>query len=123
LSLFISYNFAIDVLVAKKPIFFEQKLEHKHLRLVKVPTLKKSCVPLTLRDIENNNYLTSHYINKNSILCLKDIKKDDKKSVVFNFGSLEIEKKGKIVFENEQFIRIKKDNGKIEKIYKDGRLK
>ena len=40
-----------------------------------------------------------------------------------NGKTLEIEKKGKIVFENDQFIRIKKDNGKIEKIYKDGRLK
>ena len=123
LSLFISNNFAIDVLVAKKPIFYEQKIVLTNLRLVKVPTLKKSCIPLTLKNVENNNYVTSHYINKNSILCLKDIMKDEKKSVVFKFGALEIEKKGKIVFENEQFIRIKKSNGKIEKIYKDGRLK
>ena len=98
LSLFISSTFAIDVLVAKSPIFFEEKLEVKKLRLVKVPQIKKLCIPLTLKDIQGNNFLTSHYINKGSILCRKDIKKNEKKSVVFKFGYLEIEKKGKIIF-------------------------
>ena len=34
-----------------------------------------------------------------------------------------IEKKGRIIFENNEFIRIKNLDGTIEQIYKDGRLK
>lgn len=121
--LFTLNAFAIDVLVSKNSIKFEEKLNPSHLRLMKISSLKKACVPVTLSQIQNNEYVTTHYINKNSIICQKDLKTYSDNSVLFNFGSLQIEKKGKIVFENKQFIRIKRDDGKIEKIYKDGRLK
>lgn len=114
--------FALDVLVVKEPLKFGQKINPSSLRLMKVNKIKKSCVPLTLEQIQNNQYSTAHYINRNSILCQKNVKLYKENSVVFKFGALEIEKKGKIIFENDDFIRIKKDNGEIEKIYKDGRL-
>ncbi|WP_172802484.1 hypothetical protein [Poseidonibacter parvus] len=115
--------FSISVLVSKQSIGFEQVLKASKLRLMSVPELKKACIPLTLKQVQNNKYITTHYINKNSIICQKDVKTYTKQSVVFKFGGLEIEKKGKIVFENDEFIRIKKEDGTIEKIYKDGRLK
>lgn len=124
ITLLLSFNaFAIDVLVSKSAIKFEEKLKTSNLRLMKITVMKKACVPLTLKQVQNNEYLTTHYVNKNSILCQKDVKTYENESVLFNFGALQIEKKGKIIFENDHFIRIKKDNGKIEKIYKDGRLK
>lgn len=121
--LFITNLFGINVLVSKEAIGFKQKVEVSKLRLMKVPKLKKSCIPLTLKEAQNNEYRTTHYINKKTIICQRDVEVYKKESVIFNFGGLEIEKKGKIVYENDNFIRIKKENGKIEKIYKDGRLK
>ena len=122
--LFLTTNvFGISVLISKESIGFEQKIKASKLRLMTIPKLKKACNPLTLNQVQNNEYLSTHYINKNSVLCQKDVRVYKNESVVFKFGGLEIEKKGKIVFENDKFIRIKKENGKIEKIYKDGRLK
>jgi hypothetical protein len=115
--------FGISVLISKSAIGFEQKIDVSKLRLMNIPTLTKACIPLTLKQVQNNEYRTTHYINKNSILCKKDVKIYKNESVIFKFGGLEIERKGKIIYENDQFIRIKKENGKIEKIYKDGRLK
>ena len=124
LIIFLTTNvFAISVLVSKEAIGFEQTIKTSKLRLMTIPSLKKACVPLTLKQVQNNKYTSTHYINKNSILCEKDVKVYKYESVIFNFGGLEIEKKGKLVYENDKFIRIKKENGKIEKIYKDGRLK
>ena len=124
LVFFLTTNvFAISVLVSKDSIGFRQKIEPSNLRLMHVPKLKKSCIPLTLKEVQNNEYRATHYINRKSIICQNDVKIYKKESVIFNFGGLEIEKKGKIIYENDDFIRIKKENGKIEKIYKDGRLK
>ncbi|WP_121628047.1 hypothetical protein [Poseidonibacter antarcticus] len=121
--LFLTTNvFAVNVLISKSSIGFEQKIKASKLRLVNVPVLKKACIPLTLNQVQNNEYISTHYINKNSIICQKDVKEYKKESVIFKFGGLEIEKKGKIIYENEEFIRIKKEDGQIEKIYKDGRL-
>jgi len=114
---------AMSVLVAKEPIMFEEKLSPSKLKLINVSSIKKACIPITLAQIQNNEYKTTHYINRNSIICQKDVEVYKDEAVVFDFGSIQIEKKGKIVFENDQFIRIKKADGTIEKIYKDGRLK
>ena len=113
---------AISVLVTKNSIGFEQKINTSELRLMNIPVLKKACIPVKLKDIQNNEYISTHYINSGSILCQKDLRLYKKESVIFNFGSLEIETKGKIIYENDEFIRIKKEDGEIEKFYKDGRL-
>ena len=113
---------AISVLVTKNSIGFEQKINTSELRLMNIPVLKKACIPVKLKDIQNNEYISTHYINSGSILCQKDIRSYKKESIIFNFGSLEIETKGKIIYENDEFIRIKKEDGEIEKFYKDGRL-
>ncbi|MAC83271.1 MAG: hypothetical protein CL624_03965 [Arcobacter sp.] len=124
LIFFLATNlFGINVLVSKEAIAFREKVDVTKLRLMKIPELKKTCVPLTLNQVQNNEYRTTHYINKKSIICQNDVETYKDESVVFKFGGLEIEKKGKIIYENDNFIRIRKENGKIEKIYKDGRLK
>jgi hypothetical protein len=115
--------FALSVLVTKEAINYEEKLDPSKLKMENIKELNKSCIPLKLSQIQNNEYITTHYINKNVIVCLKDVKKYKDNSILFNFGALQIEKKGKIIYENDDFIRIKNLDGTIEKIYKDGRLK
>lgn len=115
-------NASVDVLVAKNVIHYKSKIEVKDLMLQKVPTVKSTCIPLKLSQIDGKVYQALHYIAKGSIICTKDVDIFEKKSVVFNFGSIEIEKNGEIIFQNEEYIRIKRNDGKIEKIYKDGRV-
>ena len=124
LCLFLSINtFAIDVLISKDAIKFEEKIDASKLKLQNINEINKACIPLTLDEIQNEEYISSHYINKNTIICQKDVKKQNDEGIVFNFGGLKIEKKGKIIYENNEFIRIKNLDGTIEQIYKDGRTK
>ena len=124
LCLFLSINtFAIDVFISKDAIKFEEKINASKLKLQNINEINKACIPLTLDEIQNEEYISSHYINKNTIICQKDVKKQNDEGIVFNFGGLKIEKIGKIIYENNEFIRIKNLDGTIEQIYKDGRTK
>lgn len=113
--------FAISVLVSKVAINFEEKLDSSKVVVQNVDEINKFCTPLTLSQLQNKEYITTHYINRNTIICIKDVKKYENESVIFNFGGVKIEKKGKVIYENSEFIRIKNLDGTIEQIYKDGR--
>lgn len=122
--IFLSINlFAITVIVAKEAINYEEKITIDKIAILNVKEIKKSCEPVTLAQIQSEEYLSAHYINKGTIICKRNIKKYENEAIVFNFGDLQIEKKGKIIYENDEFIRFKNLDGTIEKIYKDGRLK
>lgn len=114
---------AIDVLVTKERIKFNERISVKKLTSKKTNKIYRHCVPIKLNDLNEAVYISKHYISKGSILCEKDIKKYEKNSIVFNFGSLEIEKDGKVINDTKKYIKIKKPNGKVEKIYKDGRIR
>lgn len=114
--------YSIEVIVTKSKINYKEKIDIKKLSSSNVLSVKKFCIPITLKDLQNTQYIAKRYLKKGTILCTKDIEEHKKKSVLFNFGSIQIEKEGKIIFENDEYLRIKKPNGKIEKIYKDGRL-
>jgi hypothetical protein len=115
--------FAIDVLVTKAKINFKAKIEINNLRVKKVKKVFKTCIPVTLEEISSNTYISKHYINAGAIICEKDIKIHKNIIVLFKFGNIEIEKEGRVVGETKKYIRVKKSDGRIEKIYKDGRLK
>jgi len=115
--------YSIEVLVAKSVIKFKERVKPTNLRFKKVKSVRKSCIPATLNGIGQDYYISTHYINPGSIICEKDISIYEKKTVIFNFGNIEIEKEGKVVGETKQYIRIKKPNGRIEKIYKNGTTK
>ena len=124
LCLLLSVNsYAISVLIAKESINFEEKIDSSKLIVQNVSDISKACIPLKLSDIQNQEYVTTHFINKNTIIWQKDVKDYKDTGVVFNFGGVKIEKKGKIIYENDEFIRIKNLDGSIEQIYKDGRIK
>ncbi|WP_164967602.1 hypothetical protein [Arcobacter sp. CECT 8985] len=114
---------AIELIITKKAINYKAKLNVKDLMIRNVDSFKKGyCTPLKLSDLSGTVYETTHYIKKGSVLCTKDIKEFKKKAVVFKFGALEIETDGEIIYQNDKYIRIKKRDGKVEKIYKDGRV-
>ncbi|QKF72591.1 putative flagellar P ring chaperone FlgA [Aliarcobacter faecis] len=114
---------ATSVVVSKEAIKLDEQIVATKLRVQNISNVNKSCEPITLKEIQTEVYVATHYINKNTIICKKDIKKFQDETIVFSFGGLEIEKKGKIIYENSEFIRFKNLDGTIEQIYKDGRLK
>lgn len=122
LSLLLSLNlFAISVFVTKEAIKYEEKIDISKLIEKDFDTVPRTCTPISLEDLQNGEFITTHHINKNSIVCQKDIKSTQNNEIVFNFGGLKIVKKGKIIYENDEFIRFKNLDGTIEQIYKDGR--
>jgi len=118
-----SYLFAIPVLMTTTALKYEQIVDKKKLIVKEVGSVSRFCEPLSLEEVEKNSFITTHHVNKNVILCKKDVKVAEDNEVVFNFGGLKIVKKGKIVYENSEFIRFRNPDGTIEQIYKDGRLK
>lgn len=114
---------AMNVIVAKENIKYKEKINSSKLKLSKATKVKKTCEVFTLKMYNSNTYNAKHFIKKGSVLCLKDLAVYKKESIIFKFGSVQIEKEGKILFQNKKYITIKKNNGKIEKIYKDGSLK
>lgn len=93
-----------------EPSFFDEKQIDE----------KTSCVLILKDELSSKKYIAKHYIPKGSIICSKSVEEYKKEAVKFNFGSFEIETEGKIVFENDEFVKIKKLDGSIEKIFKNG---
>ncbi len=117
----ISWAETKEVFVATKNIKFKEKVG-KNNTVIRTFTTKIKCEPLSVSEFEKGDFRTTHFIFKDSVLCVEDVQKYEKESVVFDFGNFEIEKEGKILFENDEYLRIKKEDGEVEKIYKDGRI-
>ena len=125
LCLNIFLNASQIVLFAIKDINYKALLTNQNIS--KKPLLKKDkelrCLPFTQEALEAGNYRAKHYIKKGSIICKKDVYLPQNNRVIFNFGAIKIEKSGKVVRETSNYVRIKNESGKVEKIYKDGRIK
>lgn len=122
LVLFSINLFAIEVVVVTSNIDFHETISTSKLAVSEVKSVRKYCTPLKISDFESNNLIAKRYLKEGTILCTKDIEENSKNKVLFNFGSIEVERPGEIIYENDEFIKIKKLDGKIEKIYKDGRV-
>jgi len=121
--LILSLNlYSLEVIITNSKINYKELIDLTKLSSSTVLSVKKFCIPIQISDLKNKKYIAKRYLKKGSVICKKDIKEYSKKSVLFNFGTIEIEKQGKIIFENNKYIKIKKIDGKVEKIYKDGRL-
>lgn len=123
LLFFLSFKlFAIDVLVNKKDINFKEELSASKLYKTSVNNVRKYCTPLSIKKFQEKKYRASRYLKKGTVICTKDVYEDKNNKILFNFGAIQIEKPGKIIFENDEYIKIKRSDGKVEKIYKDGRI-
>ncbi|NVJ52303.1 MAG: hypothetical protein HWD90_01320 [Campylobacteraceae bacterium] len=123
LAILSSKLFAINVIIAKEDIHFNNFITLEMITMGNVQSVKRNCIPATIDDFKAKKVQATHYMKRGYVLCKDDIKEFNQKSVLFDFGAIEIEKNGRIIFENDDYIRIKKSNGDIEKIYKDGRIK
>lgn len=113
---------AIEVVTTNSKIKYKEIISISKLERSEVTSVKKYCVPILLKELEKKKYIAKRFLRKGIVICAKDVEAYSDKSVLFNFGSIQIERPGKVIFENDDYIKIKKLDGKIEKIYKDGRL-
>lgn len=107
--------------VSFKIINYKNKIYSSDVRLIKVSKKFFCKKNINLNILKKNKYHAKHYIAKNKPLCFKDVFIPESRKINFRFGNLEIERDGEIVKETEKYIKIKNSDGKIEKIYKDGR--
>lgn len=110
-----------NVLIAKKNINFKEVISIEDVE--EVDTQEKiNCEIFSPKELKSKKFIAKHYIAKSTIICAKSLEEYKKEAVLFDFGSFQIETEGKIIFENDEFVRIKKNDGSIEKIFKDGRV-
>ena len=119
---FINFSYAAQkVLLSKRNIQFKEVISIEDVvQKTTYKALKRNCIAVTKEQLQDGQFIALHYIRRGSIICTKDIEKYVRRSVKFDFGSFEIEKVGEVIQETKDFVRIKRRDGKIEKIYKDG---
>lgn len=115
--------FSTEVIIAKIDIPYNIALSPSNVSILQLNNVPKDCNVITIAELKKEKYFTKKYLQKEKIICHDDLKKENNNKVIFNFGSIEIETNGRILYENNDYIKIKRDNGKIEKIYKDGRAR
>jgi len=123
LFLFFMPLYAIEVLLTTEKIHYNQIVGIKQFKKAEIRKLNKICKPLKFEDLKEKKYVATHYMKENYIICRNDLKEYKKNFILFNFGAIQIQREGKVIFENKEYIKIKKINGKIKKIYKDGRVR
>jgi hypothetical protein len=107
--------------MAKKDIKYKEKIYSQDLYFV-APSKEYSCKEyLDPSLLAQNLYISKRYIIKNTPVCQKDVIYKRANIIRFKFGNLIIEKEGELLQETDEYIRIKNSDGKITKIYKDGR--
>jgi hypothetical protein len=102
---------------------YNSAITPSNIVLTQIEKLPSNCRQVTIDELKKDEYFTNKYLQKDKIICHSDLRKKSNNKIIFNFGSIQIETTGKILYENDEYIRIKKENGKIEKIYKDGRAR
>lgn len=112
--------FGQNILSAKKNINYKEVIKLEDVEEI-TSSEKLNCVPMNIEEFKTKKFIAKHYIAKSSVICKKSIEEYKKEAILFDFGSFQIETEGKVIFENNEFVRIKKSDGSIEKIFKDGR--
>lgn len=121
LSLNVLLNAIQVVPVTNKIINYKSKIYSSYVRLLEIND-KYSCKEyIDIKLLKQNKYYAKHYLGKNKPLCKNSVFLPISNRIKFKFGNLEIEKDGEIIRETDKYIKIKTTDGKMEKIYKDGR--
>lgn len=122
-ALCLCYVNAMEVLVAKKSISYKEVLSKDDFAVMSAnpQDIPRTCEVFNSNNFNSGQYMASKYIKEGSLLCTKDVLEYKPKEVLFNFGSLEIKTDGEVINETAEYITIKKHDGSVQKIYKDGR--
>jgi hypothetical protein len=123
-NLFIIFIFllninASEVLVSKVNINYKSILDANNLYMQNIEKNIR-CTTFDKKLLKKSKYQAKRYIIKGTPICYKDVQKVVIDQVKFDFGNIEIQRVGKVVSENKDYVKIKNYDGKIIKIYKNG---
>jgi len=123
ISIFFLINMYSElILVSNKNINYKEIINKDNLEFKSVS--KNARCTMFDRDLLNKEkYQAKHFIFKNKEICFKDLIKVQYNKIQYDFGNILIQKDGKVIGENEEYVKIKKSDGSIEKIYKNGNNK
>ena len=113
---------ANEILVSNVNIKYKQHLNYDNLSTL-TANKRIRCITFNKEKLKSNVYEAKHYILKNKPICNKDVKLSVTKKIKYDFGNIVIERNGEIVGETKKFIKIKNNDGTIDKIYKNGQLR
>jgi len=123
LFVFISISiFAQDILVSTKTIKYKEILNYDNLLVINSDK-RVRCQMFDKEKLLKQKYQAKRYILKGRPICNKDVQIAKSYKIRYDFGNIVIERAGKIIGENKQFIKIQNPDGTIEKIYKNGQVK
>jgi hypothetical protein len=108
-----------EILVSKKNINYKQLLDINNLELVNISNDIR-CTTFDKDLLKSNKYQAKRFIYKGKSICYKDVQKIIINKVKADFGNIEIQRNGKVISENKDYVKIKSYDGKIIKIYKNG---
>ena len=108
-----------EILVSKKNINYKQLIDINNLELVNISNDIR-CTTFDKNLLKSNKYQAKRFIYKGRSICYKDVQKVVINKVKADFGNIEIQRNGKIISENNDYVKIKNYDGKIIKIYKNG---
>ncbi len=113
-------NISYAQVIASKDIYYNQRVTQDNTTIKN--NIKNTKCKLMIKSMLNKNeYISVHYIKKNTPICIKDVRLMSKNKVIYTFGDfIEVEEYGNIITETNKYIKIKKSNGKIRKLIKDG---
>ncbi len=120
LLLFLALNLYSDVaLVSIKDLRYKEIVDFDNFQEITVDK-KIYCKKFDKMKLLEEEYITKRYILKNTPICEKDLVVAPNHRVKFDFGNIVIEKSGEFIGETDSYIKVKKPDGTIEKIEKDG---
>ena len=121
--LFISLNLLGNkILVSNINIKYKEHLNYDNLTII-TTNKKVRCKIFDINKLNQNTYEAKHYIIKNRPICEKDVKISANKKIRYDFGNIVIERNGEVIGETKKFIKIKNNDGSIDKIYKNGQVR
>lgn len=107
------------ILVSSKNIQYKELINIDNLQYISSDN-KIRCKLFNREFLEKDQYQAKHFIFKNKAICFKDVEKVVINKIQYDFGNILIQRDGKVVGENKDYIKIKNYDGSVEKIYKNG---
>ena len=108
-----------DILVSNKNINYKEIIDINNLEIVNIPN-EIRCTTFNKELLKKNKYQAKRFIYKGKSICYKDVQKVVINKIKADFGNIEIQRNGKIIGENKDYVKIKNYDGTIIKIYKNG---
>lgn len=109
------------VAISSKAINWKGKLIKDNVSIIKQNNKLYCEKNIDFVKFKENKLRAKHYILPKKAICNDDVYEEKNNKIKFNFGFVEIQRDGELIKETNEYIKFRNPDGKIEKIYKDGR--